>query len=374
MNPLKIVLLATINSIHTIRWANALAKRGHDIHLVTQHRKFAEISSLVTIHLLPFTGNVGYFLNLPFLKNILKKLKPDLLHAHYASGYGTLGRLSSFHPYILSVWGSDVYDFPYQSKVNMWLLKKNLEAADCIASTSNVMAYHTRKLSQKLRPIIVTPFGIDTKIFKPKFSPTKEDNITIGTVKTLSSKYGIDILLKGFAKVYKKFKHNNMKIPELRLLIVGDGKDGNRLKKLSKALGIANVTNFVGAVPHSNVPQYLNKLDIYVATSRLDSESFGVAILEASACGLPVIVSNAGGLPEVVENGVTGIVIPKENYHALANALEELIFNKELRDKMGKAGRKRVEQHYSWKESVVIMEQLYVNLLHKRKEGLKCKL
>ena len=112
MKKLKIALLAGISSIHTTRWANALAERGYDIHLLTQHRGGDVVSANVKLHYLPFQGNKGYFLNVPFLRVLLRKLKPDLLHTHYASGYGTLGRLSGFHPYLLSVWGSEVCDFP----------------------------------------------------------------------------------------------------------------------------------------------------------------------------------------------------------------------------------------------------------------------
>ena len=92
----------------------------------------------------------------------------------------------------------------------------------------------------------------------------------------------------------------------------------------------------MGAVPHKDVPRYLNQMDIYVAASRLDSESFGVAVLEASACELPVVVSNAGGLPEVVEDGVTGYIAPKEDVAATATAIGKLIASSAERDRLEK--------------------------------------
>ena len=112
-------------------------------------------------------------------------------------------------------------------------------------------------------------------------------------------------------------------------------------------------------MPYASVPEYLNKLDIYVAASRLDSESFGVAILEASACALPVIVTDVGGLPEVVEDEITGKIVQRDNHHALAKALEELIIDEKLRKKMGQAGLKRVIDYYTWEDSVSIMEDVY---------------
>lgn len=360
----KIALLAAINSIHTIRWANTLAEKNYAIHLITQHGGGDVLTDKVKVHYLPFKENKGYFLNVPFLRKIIRNIKPDLLHAHYASGYGTLGRLSGFHPYVLSVWGADVYDFPYESTLKMKLLYKNLKTADLIASTSHVMAEQTHKICEDLSNISITPFGIDIDSFKPDNSHMQENIITIGTVKSLKYKYGIDTLLKGFAEAYNCLIATDASTAyKLRLLIVGDGADRASLEKLADSLNISSVTEFVGAVPHDSVPDYLNRLDIYVAASRLDSESFGVAVLEASACALPVIVSDVGGLPEVVEEGATGIIVPREDPYALAKGIEKLIMDKELRKKMGEAGRRRVIDNYTWEDSSSKMESLYKLIL-----------
>ena len=358
MRLLKIALLASISSIHTTRWANALADRGHDIHLITQHRGGDVVSAKVKVYHLPFQGNKGYFLNVPFARKLLRKIKPDLLHAHYASGYGTLGRLCGFHPYVLSVWGSDVYDFPYELPLKMRLLQKNLRAADLIASTSHVMAKQTHSICEGLSKIHVTPFGIDTKSFNLSNSPKNNDTIIVGTVKTLAHKYGIDTLIKGFAEVRTSLMESDERTAsKLRLLIVGGGEERDSLERLVDSLNISDIIEFAGAVPYALVPDYLNRLDIYVAASRL--ESFGVAILEASACALPVVVANVGGLPEVVEDGVTGKIIRRDDPYALAKAIEELIIDNDLRKRMGQAGLKRVIDYYTWEDSVSIMEDVY---------------
>jgi glycosyltransferase involved in cell wall biosynthesis len=360
MRKYKIALLAGINSIHTSRWANTLSDRGHDLHLITQHRGGDVISERVNLHYLPFRANIGYFFNAIFLRRLLRKLKPNLLHAHYASGYGTLGRLSGFRPYILSVWGSDVYDFPYESFFKMRLLQKNLQAADLIASTSHVMAKHTKKICQNFLEIYVTPFGIDTSIFRPSTLEKNKSTITVGTVKKLSFKYGVDTLIKGFARARNSLaRHDKQIATRMRLVIVGKGEDKAALERLAESLDIAGITEFTGAVSYSLVPEYLNKLDIFIAASRLDSESFGVAVLEASACALPVIVTDVGGLPEVVEAGVTGEIVSRDNPYVLAKAIEKLVLDKSLRKRMGKAGMKRVIDQYRWEDSVSIMEDMY---------------
>ena len=145
----------------------------------------------------------------------------------------------------------------------------------------------------------------------------------------------------------------------LRLCIAGDGPQRFELQQLVKQLDLETVTEFAGHLPHAQVPNYLNKLDIYVAVSRLESESFGVAILEASACGLPVVVSRIGGLPEVVKEGVTGWLIEVDQVDQLVSALLKLIENKPLAEQMGMAGRQYVMAQYEWHSCVDILEGVY---------------
>ena len=196
---MKIAFLAGYNVIHTVRWVNSLCERGHDVHLLSLHRKGDKLDPRVKKIHFPFSPPAGYYLNAPFVRAYLRKIKPDLINAHYASGYGTLGRLSGFHPYILSVWGSDVYDFPNYSARNRKLVMKNLLAADMVCSTSHAMAKVTKELCPDLTDIHITPFGVDTRKFIPDPLPEKVDHITIGTVKRIEGKYGVDILIRAFA-------------------------------------------------------------------------------------------------------------------------------------------------------------------------------
>ena len=106
-------------------------------------------------------------------------------------------------------------------------------------------------------------------------------------------------------------------------------------------------------------------MDIYVALSRLDSESFGVAILEASSCELPVVVSSVGGLPEVVEDQKTGFIVPKEDAEAGASAILKLTQDSSLRKQMGREGRKIVLKKYKWSDNVTHMEQVYQQVIKK---------
>lgn len=361
---MKIVILASATSIHTSNWVNELAKSNLEISLISQHPQLHPIDPSVKVHILPFRGFLGYFSMVIAVKKLLNKIQPDLLNAHYASGYGTTARLASFHPYVLSVWGSDVYEFPYRSFIHKQLLKKNLAAADTIASTSHNMAEQTKIFLAKNKSVFITPFGINFDKFKIKSNiiESKNDRITIGTVKTLKHVYGIDVLLNALSILYKNLNEQKPEFTnKLDFRIVGGGTDLAELKQLAVDLGIDHITTFVGAVPHEKVPEELSKLDVYVALSR--QESFGVAVIEAQAMGIPVVATNVGGLPEVVENGKTGFIVESENPVQAAKKIEKLILESQLRQHMGDQAKSFVKSRFSWEFCAEKMIQVYQNTL-----------
>ncbi len=363
---MKILLLSNCNNPHTIKWATSLSKKGIDISVfsinkceVKDYEKYPSIKiyDSSTIKVTRKEGaldKIRYLKLLPQLKKVIKKIQPDIVHAHYASSYGILGALSNFSPFILSVWGADVYSFPKKSFLHKNILKYNLKRADKILSTSYVMKHETKQYTDK--EIEVTPFGVDIQRFAPvkKQSLFSEKDIVIGTIKTLEEKYGVKYLIQSFKVISDKYKD-----APLKLLIVGSGSLEEELKNETRRLNIENKVVFTGNVPFEKVPLYQNMLSISVSLSIFDSESFGVAIVEASACEKPVIVSDVGGLPEVVEDGVTGIVVPKQNVNKTVEALEKLIFDEKLQAQMGKAGRERVKKMYNWEENVQQMIKIY---------------
>jgi glycosyltransferase involved in cell wall biosynthesis len=236
------------------------------------------------------------------------------------------------------------------------LIRGNLRRATAVASTSHAMARQVQHLTPERREIAVTPFGVDLARFAPDPSHRVRGRLTIGIVKSLAPKYGVDLLLRAFAGLV-----NDAEVQVLpdacRLLVVGDGPQRAELESLARELGIAQRTEFAGAVAHAEVPAWLNRFDIYAAPSRLDSESFGVAVIEASACALPVVVSDAGGLPEVVRDGETGLVVPRGDVPALQAALKRLVLDAALRERLGQGGRALVEREYEWGHCVDLMER-----------------
>lgn len=348
---MRIALLASASSIHTLRWANGLVARGVEVHLITVHALTHDVDSRVIVHVLPSMAPSGYLLSVMALRMLLKKIRPDILNAHYATGYGLLARLSGFEPLLVSVWGTDVYTFPIKSFLHRWLLRGNLRAGTAVASTSHCMAMAVRKVFEP-RCMFITPFGINESIFTPRRRADKQP-IIIGTVKSLAFSYGIDVLIEAFSLVRSELRGQF----EVRLEITGDGPDRPRLEALARTMGVAAETTFYGSVPHSDVPEKLQRMDICAVLSR--SESFGVAILEANACEVAVVVSDADGPAEVTIDGVTGFIVPREDRIATADALLKLVRSSELRRRMGVAGRMHVLASYTWDRSLDLMLAAY---------------
>ncbi len=370
---MKILILSDSDSPHTIRWAKSLSQANVTVSVFSLHKPNfnlysdcpnIRIHSLNLSRAIQFIGEAAYskliYLRaVRLVRKIIREDKPDILHSHYASSYGLIGALSKFQPFIVSVWGADIYNFPKRSFLHKSLIKFVLFYACKILSTSFVMKREIQNYTRK--EIIVTPFGIDIEKFKPKkieslFSP---EDLVIGTIKTLEKKYGIEYLIKAFSLLKGKQKSKSLK-----LLIVGKGSQEEYLKNLVNELYIQKDTVFTGYISSDLVQDYHNMIDINVSVSIEDSESFGVAVLEASACGKPVIVSNAGGLPEVVEDGVTGYVVEKENLNTLVSALEKLVVDPELRILLGNNGRAKVISNYKWSESVLQMLSIYKEILN----------
>lgn len=350
---MRVCLLAPANSTHTQKWTEHLLDKRHELHLITFHS--AHING---VHLYPLEAPMKslYLFHIPKIRLLVKRINPDILHAHYASSYGFVGAALRFHPFVVSVWGSDVVDFPSSSFIHRKMMKHILGQADRVTATSRMLKDITRKFMSPEKTITRIPFGVDLDNFKPDLKKNKRFGITLGVIKKLDRTYGIEYLIRGFALVEKRYRN-------ARLLIAGDGPLLGELKNLACQLGCERKIEFTGKIPHSQVPALLNQMDIFVMPSI--RESFGVAALEASACELPVIASNVGGVPEVILDKKTGLLIPPQNPSAIADAILYLIANPDRRKKLGKSGREFVMKNYDWQKNAQRMERLYKEILNR---------
>lgn len=360
---MKIVILGENSSVHIQKWIAAIAGcNGVELHVISFDRgvKFDG----VTYHpLSKITGTkVDYLLNAFRVKLYIKKIQPDLVHAHYATSYGFLAGFSGFHPLIITGWGADIFDSP-KNPVMKRMLVESFKKADAISVLSEITRVEIKKLTNKVVHLI--PFGVDIN----KFSPQKsryESIIKIGTIRTLSEKYGVEYLIRAFADVCKKRQN-------IQLEIVGDGPLRSFLENLAIELGVEKKVVFHGYVnQNSSFGQYikiLGSFDVFAILSILNSETFGVAAVEASACGIPVVATSVGGLPEVIDSEKTGIIVPPKNVRATAAALDRLISDADLRIEMGKNGRKKVEERYNWTTNISQMINLYTQTIEMSKNN-----
>ena len=362
---MRVLLLSEANSIHTKRWAEALRHRNVDIMLVSLSKPkdgFYEGLHVKCSYIdeakfdAPTVSKLGYLKLIKLVRKAIKDFCPDILHAHYASSYGLIGSLVNFHPYIVSVWGSDVYEFPNINPINKWIIKHVLRKADILLSTSHVMANETHKYTNK--EIQVTPFGVDTNRFEKTDTDFSKETFVVGNVKTLAPKYGIDVLIKAFKLVVDR---NQTLDSELR--IYGTGPCLKEYDLLVERLGIADKVKFMGWVDNTQLPKIYNSFSVSVSVSISNSESFGVVAVEAMACECPVVTSDADGFTEVVDDGVTGFIVPKRNVEATADAIQKFIDDPDLRSKMGLEGRKRVLNFYDWEKNVDVMYNIYCNCI-----------
>lgn len=359
---MKICLLADATSIHTIKICDYLIKNNHQVFVVSLQK--AKIDG---VEVICFNENnvrnrsdlskISYFFYVFKIKQIVNVIKPDILHAHYASSYGTIGSLINYHPYVLSVWGSDVYLFPNKSKIHKYILSKNLSKADCIMSTSEAMSKEVKKYTKKR--VYITPFGVDFSIFKPTTKKTSDGIIKIGITKTLNTIYGIDYLIKAF-----RIASDELRGRDIKLLIAGEGEHEEEFRNLVKRLNLDSQVEFLGFLNRQEIVSFYHMIDIAVFPSI--SESFGVSVIEAQACGKPVIVSDVGGLTEVTNPGETSIVVQSRNIQQLAEAIIDLSINQNVRDIMGKKAYEYVKSKYDINKNFKIIEEIYMKMLEIR--------
>ena len=354
---MKICYLGENVSVHNQKWIKALSKlESIDLHVITFNRG-VKFDNVVYHYLKEYTkSKADYILNIPRVKTIVQNINPDILHAHYASSYGYIGSCCNFHPFIITGWGADIFDST-KNPILKKIIKRSFCKADALTVLSKITLEEMKKLTDKKVELI--PFGVDTSKFVP--NNEKQDKIIrIGTVRSLRVKYGVEYLIRAFALLYDKF-------PQITLEIVGEGELRKSLEDLCNSLGVADRVSFHGFVnQQTEFKKYssiLTQLDIFAILSIMDSDTFGVACVEASACGIPVVAANVGGLPEVIKDGITGIIVPPKNPAKTAEALEKLITNESLRMEMGIAGRKNVVENYDWEKSVQKMVNLYNQLL-----------
>ena len=355
---MKICFLADAGSVHTQKWCRYFSGRGHEVHVISFVNHDIENTCVHYIDSGATRSDADvkklcYLMRAGEVRRLIQEIQPDIVNAHYASSYGTVAALAGLKHHVVSVWGSDIYEFPQKSFFHKILLSFAVNRAGFLFSTSQAMAIEASKYTKK--PFTITPFGVDMELFSPAKRNRTDEAFVIGTVKGLKCIYGIDDLLRAAGIVHKK----RSEIP-LCIRIAGSGPDESAFRSLAVVCGVAEITTWLGFITQEQAAREWANMDLAVIPSLM--ESFGVAAVEAQACETPVIISDVPGLMEATNPGVSSLVIPKKDPEALANAIISLYEQPEKRREMGKAGRRYMLEHYELDRCFQDVETLFEKL------------
>lgn len=347
----RIAILGWINSVHVQRWAKGLMERGYDVKVISLG---GEPYQGVNAVIIPRSGRVSYITKAGLAAKEVEAFQPHLVHAHYAVGFGWWMLRCKTRPRVVSVWGADIMDFP-----NNWLrrafIKRVLKGADHITATSQLLKEVTVQLTPDVTDrLTVIPFGV--RIPEAVTPITASDTVRLCFIKGHRRKYGPHILLQALAKARQT-------APNLKLTLAGEGELTPKLRHLAAELGLMDNVDFVGFVNNERIYDLIRDHHFMVMPSTMESESFGVAVLEAGACGRAVVASEVGGVPEVLIDGRTGLLVPPGDVDALAGAIVKLASDGELCRRMGDEGYLFVRNTYDWETSLDNMSELYIRLI-----------
>lgn len=346
---MKIAMLAASDSVHTARWSRGLISRGYEVLLVSNSAS-TQSPPGVPAQLLPGRSSVAYFRNIPSVRRIIKGLAPDIVHAHYATGYGLWGTAQRAAPLVVSVWGTDVADALAGRFLIAPIVRRALRKARAVTATSRFLMERTIRLEPSVKDrISLIPFGLPPAECHRHVE--RDDNtVRLVFAKRYQRTYGPDIALRAFAAAHKKD-------PQIRMLMLGGGPMREGLERLASSLSVTSAVEIREWTEPDETRRLIAQSDIMLMPSR--QESFGVAALEASASGIPVIASDIGGVPEIVHHEKSGLLVPCEDVDALADAIVRLAGDPVLRKTMGEAGAIIARSDFSMDHCLDLMEEVY---------------
>ena len=341
------------------RLLQALARRGYQVTVVAGHHQAGLPDEIdldgVRVHRFPFhqilsANDVDATSTCVRRVSRLKRAAaPDLVHLN------TLGPSVLFHLRTARAWPAPVLltlHSPVMEDAGRLdtLYGQALHTAAWVNANSRaVRAELCRRLPEMAGRSSVTYYGMAPPALPP--APRPLANPVVLAFGRLVPEKGFDLAIRAFVAV----RH---RVPRARLVIAGVGPARQDLERLIADCGLAGSAEVVGPVPPEAVPALINTSSLVVVPSRWD-EPFGLVALEAALMARPVVATRAGGLAEVVEDGTTGILVDREDWRALGEAIVRLLESPPAADAMGAAARQRAREQFDWDRCVDEYERLY---------------
>lgn len=285
------------------------------------------------------------------LKDQINRIKSDktIIHIHGPRAF-MLAR-KSINSNLKTVYTEHVYtkDYYLKNKINDYLQKKILKLLykklnQIIAVSSPVKEYLISSGIEE-KKVVVIPNGFEP--INKKYLPN--DNL-IGTIGSLNHLKGHQYLVDAMPSVLNKYK-------DIKLEIIGNGDEKNNLKDQVEKLQIEKSVKFLGA--KSDIFKYLSRWRIFVLPSL--SESFGIVLLEAMSVGVPSVATKVGGIVDFAIDGQNCLLVDKQNPKQIADAIVNLLEDKQLSNELGQNG-KITSRKYLWGKVIKEIEKVYLEL------------
>jgi glycosyltransferase involved in cell wall biosynthesis len=288
-------------------------------------------------------------------------LKVDIIHANWAAN-GFIAGIAGFiarKPVVTTLRGADVTR-ALQSPLDHFFLKRCLRFSDKIVTVSDAI----QKIIKENHPqwsnkVITIPNGVDQEFISVGAAREYKANAKVRfvTIGSLIPRKKIETLLYALTKIKVS------DIAELR--VIGNGPQAQFLKELTIQLNLSGCVHFLGPIPHTKIPDYLQDSDVFVLCST--SEGRPNVLLEAMASGLPVIASNIDGIRELIEDGKTGLLFDVGDPEQLAKKIELLIEDSTERSMLGQGARNFIiENDLTWNNAAARYCSIYKEILRVR--------
>ncbi|WP_353931287.1 glycosyltransferase family 4 protein [Okeanomitos corallinicola TIOX110] len=348
-------------SIHVQEVIRALEKQGSEVELLATRIGGTPPIDLanIIVHKLPYIPKVEIEVREKIALGINEDLRLNL------QGLGNIDLIYERY----SLWSYSAMEFaqkrgiPGILEVNSPLIKEQIkyrglidvDSAEMVASRVFEAAAAVIAVSEEVKTylikyvdaekIYVIPNGVNPDRFSNLNVAAESEDFTVGFVGTFKPWHGLSILTEAFAQLHQK-------VPQSRLLIVGDGPERENIQAELSVLGLDDCIEFTGAVNPDQVPQFLAKMNVAVAPYPAQSDFYfsPLKVYEYMAAGLPVVVSKIGQLVDLIEPEVNGIFCPPGDAIALAEALEKLWRSPSLRHSLGQAARQKVIKNHTWND------------------------